>query len=333
MKSTTLIIVLILWVGMLHSQTLTEKYLNKIPALPKDSCNISKVAAENFKQNVSILIDQIKNDIENLKVAENEQSTINEEAVKEHAMQQMSQQYGLSQQQITQMKAGKMSSADKQALANQVLQQQTNMSMSEVQNLSKMSESGRKAYAEALGAEMMATSHGNQNTLSANVSSSNMIQLVQDQQAVMNRINLATRNISNPYSDIENDPNLQKMRKNIDTWHNKMMAMSGIVSDRESKQMDSLAVLIKTTQIKICQNYTPKYMAALRNHYTIIKAMFPDVEKLSEITAQMTKIQTGIEPPKESLEIGNLGNISGYLEKLADAYMYKLYYKEDDNSR
>ena len=92
-----------------------------------------------------------------------------------------------------------------------------------------------------------------------------------------------------------------------------------------------MAALIKTTQLKICQNYTPKYRAAIRNHYALMNSSFPDVEKLGKIISQLAQIQTGIEPPKESIELGKLENIHGYLNKLLDAYKYKLYYKEDDS--
>lgn len=331
MKSLFILSVLLFSASLLQAQSLTANYLKKIPALPKDSCNITREGVENFQQKVSIAISEIENEIENLKAAEDQQSAVNEEAAKKHAMQQMSQQYGLSQQQMAQMKAGKMSDADKQALANQILQQQTNMSMGEVQNLSKMSDAGQKAYAEALGTEMMAAQQSGQNKPATNNKAGDMYKLIQDQQMVMNRINANATKIGNAYNSIDSDPELQKMRKNISSWNSKMMAMSGIVSDKESKQMDSLAVLIKTTQIKICQNYTPKLRAAIRNHYSLMQASFPDLQKLAEITASLTLSQTGVGLPAESVEIGRLETIKGYLDRLKDAYQYKLYFPEEDS--
>jgi len=329
MKTLIILSVLTFSSCFLQAQNLTESYLKKIPPLPKDSCNISREGVENFQQQVSALIDEIENKIENLKVAENEHSEAIEEAAKEHVMQQMSQQYGLSQQQMNQMKNGKMSDADKQALANQILQQQTNMSMSEVENLSKMSKAGQKAYAEALGSEMMAAQQANPAKPAAGSPAGDMYQLVQDQQAVMARINANSLKIIQPYNAVATDPGLQKMKNNIESWHSKIMAMTGI-DYGQGKQMDSLAVLIKTTQIKICQNYTPKYRSAIRNHYSLMTASLPDHRKLGEITANLTKTQTGADMPPESVEIGELESIKGYLNKLKDACQYKLYYPEDD---
>jgi len=329
MKTTIILSFLILSINLAQAQPLTEKYLKKIPDLPKDSCNISKEAADHFQQKVLALIDEIKNEIDKLKEAEKNQGTENEEVAKEHAMQQMSQQYGLSQEQMKQMRSGKMSAADKQALANQVLQQQTNMSIDEVQNLSKMSDAGRKAYANAIGTEMMAVQASNQEEQTSNNSSANMYQLIQNQQTVMSRINATSQNIGKAYNDIESDPELQKMFEDIKTWQNKRMAMAG-VDYGQGPQMDSLSVLIKTTQIKICDKYTPQYHSALGNHYSKMKALLPDQQKLMEITANINKIQTGTEIPAANQELGELESIHGYLNKLANAYQYKLYYPEED---
>ncbi len=312
----------------IQSQTLSGNYLKKIPVLPKDSCNITRVNMEKFAQDVSDIMSQLESEIGTLNNAVDQQNPANEEAAKETAMKQMSQQYGLSAEQMKQMQAGKMSAADKQALANQVLQQQTNMSMGEVKNLSKMSEAGKKAYAEALGAEMMATSQAGQNKQPAN-SGATLQQLIMQQQALMGKINASAQNIGNAYNAVESDPNLQKMLKNIDTWHSKIMSMSGVDAG-QGRQMDSLAVLIKNTQIKICQNYTPKYRAAIRNHHAQMKASFPDQQKLGEITSEMTRLQTGIIPPAEQVEIGKLQSILGYLSKLQNAYQYKLYFPEEN---
>lgn len=329
MKTIVVFLIAIFSVFAAESQTLTESYLKKIPALPKDSCNITREAMEAFQQKVADLKTQIDSEIESLKEAANNKGAVNEEAAKEHAMQQMSQQYGLSPEQMAQMKAGKMSAADKQALANQVLQQQTNMSMSEVQNLSKMSDAGRKAYAEALGAEMMANSEAVNTQQSGNNNAKTLNQLMVEQQAMLNKITTEGRRIGNLYASIESDPDLQKSLQNIDKWHNKMMSMTGI-NYGQGKQIDSLSNLIKTTQIKICQNYTPRYRSALRQHQASMKASIPDIYQLGQLTAQLTKLQTSIEPPAESIETGCLESILGYLGNLEDAYKFKLYFPEEN---
>jgi chemotaxis protein histidine kinase CheA len=283
---------------------------------------------ESFIQKVSDLIEKTENEIDALNEMVNNQQPTNEAAAKANAMQQMSQQYGLSPEEMAKMQSGKMSAAEKQAMANKVLQQQTNMSMGEVQNLSKMSDAGKKAYAEAYGAEMMATAQTDPNQQQKSESAKNMQQLISSQQSILGKINTNSQKIGNMYANIQNDPELKKMQKNIEEWNSKIMAMSG-VDYGQGKQMDSLAVLIKTTQIKICDKYTPKYRSVLRQHLPVMKASLPDIQQLGEVTAELTKAQTGILPPAESTEIGKLQAIKGYLSNLKDAYQFKLYFPED----
>lgn len=326
MKKIVIVCVTLLIVVSVQAQTLTEKYLKMTPVLPKDTCNITRVAVDNFVNQVSQLSEQLSSEIESLENMANNQMKDNEEVAKANAMKQMSQQYGLSPEQMQKMQSGKMSEADKQALANQVMQQQTNMSMGEVQNLSKMSDAGKKAYMEAYGTEMAAAGQTPQNKQNATYAN-NMNQLMAEQQAVMGRLNASGQKISELYAGIENDPNLQKSYQNIEKWKSKQMSMVG-VDYGQGKQMDSLGMLIQKEQVKICDKYTPKYRAAVRQHFDILKTSLPDHEKLSGITAELTKIQTGIVLPDEYTEVGKLQSLKGYLSSLKDAYKFKLYFPE-----
>lgn len=329
MKKLIFLSVFILASVTLPAQSKTEEWLLKIPALPKDSCNITKTAAEEFRQNIADLIEQAEAAIDDLREVADQKSEGNEEIAKAHAMKQMSQQYGVSPEQMEKLKSGKMSAADKQAMADKIVQQQTNMSMSEVQKLSKMSEAGKKAYAEAYGTEMMATQQANPNKQTVSQDAKNMNQLVANQQAILGRINANSLKIGNLYASFENDPNLQKSYRNIEKWNEKLMSMTGI-DYGQGKQMDSLAMLIQKEQIKICDQYTPRYHSALRQHLSILKASMPDYQQLGEITARITKLQTGVDIPAENIEVGNLQAIKGYLGNLKDAYKFKLYFPEEN---
>ena len=287
MKSLLLLIVVLLSGFTLHAQTVTDEILNKIPALPKDSCNITKVATEAFQQKVADVLDFTETEIERLNEIVHQKSKGSEEAAKETAMKQMSQQYGLSPEDMAKMQSGKMSAADKKALADKMLQQQTNMSMGEVQNLSKMSEAGKKAYAEAYVTEMMATGQTNQNQQIAS-NAKKMNQLITEQQAVMGKISASGQKIGNLYASIENDPNLLKSYQNIEKWNEKLMSMTG-VDYGQGKQMDSLSLLIQKEQIKICDKYTPKYRAALRQHFAVLKASFPTTMNWAELQPNLPK--------------------------------------------
>jgi hypothetical protein len=315
-------------VTFVSAQTNSETLLINIPALPKDSCNITHAAIDDFTQKVAAMIEQTENEIDALREKVHAQEPTNEAAAQANVMQKMSQQYGLSPEQMAQMKSGKMSAADKQAIADKILQQQTNMSMAEIKNMSKMSDAGKKAYAEAYGTEMMATAQTDPNQKQKIESARNLNQLMSSQQVVSSKINANSQKAGKMYASIQNDPDLNKMQKNIEEWNSKIMSMTGI-DYGQGKQMDSLGMLIEKTQIKICDKYTPQYRSALRQNLTILKASMPDIQQLGEVTAELTKVQTGVVIPKENTEIGKLQAIKGYLNSLKDAYQFKLYFPKE----
>jgi len=313
------------------AQNISNGYLMKIPALPADSCNVTRAGVERFTQQVSALAGQLKDEIDTLNRTVNRHMKANEGSAQERAMKQMSQQYGMSQSDIEKMKNSKnMTAEEKQAFANKMMSQQTNMTVDEAKNLGKMSEAGRKAYAEAYVTEAMATSQADPKQQAQNDALKSQYYLVNSQQATVKKLSAIEQNISALYSPIEADPERQKMLDRIGQWNNKIMSMTGI-DYGQGKEMDSLAVLIKNEQIAYCNKFTPRYRAALRKHLELLKTSMPDYQSLGKITAEVTKVQTGIEMPAGGTEIPALKAIDAYLNALQDAFDYNLYFPEDEN--
>lgn len=331
MKKTAFFLIAVTLTLSVGAQKIGNGYLMKIPALPADSCNVSRAGAEAFTQEVSSLEAQLKNEIDTLNRVVNQHMKSNEASAQERAVNQMSQQYGMSQADIEKMKNSKnMTAAEKQAMANKMMQQQTNMSMDEVKNLSKMSESGKKAYAEAYATEAMAANQTDPKQQAKNENAKSQYQLVASQQAINSKLSAVSQKIAALYSPIESDPERQKMLDRMGQWHDKIMSMTGI-DYGQGKQMDSLAVLIKNEKIAYCDKYTPMYRAALRKHLEILKTSMPDYQSFGNVTAEVTKAQTGIEMPAGGTEITALQAIDEYLKALKDAFKYKLYFTEDEN--
>ena len=312
------------------AQTRTQEYMKKIPALPKDSCNVTRASAENFMARVAELRDQLVGEIEQIRESIDSHMEANAPTAEANAMKQMSQMYGMSQADLEKMKNAKnMSAADKQALANKMMSQQANMTMDEAKNLAKMSEAGRQAYTEAYATEAMATANTDPNQASRNDYARNLYNNNVSQQAAYDKINEINNRIVALYTPVSNDPERQKMLDRIGAWNSKLTSMMGIVSDSEARIMDSISLRIKNEQIAYCNRYTPQYRAALRKHLQIVKASMPDYISFGEISAATTKSQTGIDMPAEGKELSSLEAVADYLRALQDAYKYKLYYAED----
>jgi len=330
MKKITFFLIALTVTISAGAQKISNGYLMKIPALPVDSCNVTRENAEAFILKISILEAQLKNEIDTLNQTVDQYMKSNAGAAQERAVQQMSQQYGLSQADIEKLKNKNLSAAEKQEIANKMMQQQTNMSMGEVKNLSKMSDAGKKAYAEAYATEAMAANQADPKQQAKNEAAKSQYDMLSSQQAINSKISAINQKIAALYAAIGSDPERQKMLDRMDVWHNKIMSMTGI-DYGQGKQMDSLAVLIKNEKIAYCNKYTPKYRAALRKHLEILKSSLPDYQNLGNITAEVTKAQTGIEMPAEGREVPALQAIDGYLGALQGLYNYKLYFAEEEN--
>ncbi len=312
------------------AQTRTQEYMKKIPAIPKDSCNASRATVDNFVAGVKALRDQLISEIEGIREVVDSHMESNADVTKDKMMKQMSQMYGISQEDMDKMKNAKnMSAADKQALANKMIQQQANMTMDEAKNLSKMSDAGRQAYAEAYATEAMATAKNDPQQAERNNFAGNMIQADAARQDAYLKIQEINNTITTFYNPVEKDPERQKMLDRIDAWNKKLISMSGIVTGSQARVMDSISLRITNEKIAYCNRYTPLFRAALRKHLQTVKASMPVYENIGEIYAETIKIQTGVEMPAAGKELTSMEAVEGYLQALEDVYGFNLYFPGD----
>jgi hypothetical protein len=331
MRKLFLIIMALGIVATATAQSRTAAYMKKLPPLPKDSCNVSKSAVEDFASMVTGLGQELQEELDAIKEMVDTHMAANEENARDNAMSQMSQMYGISKADLEKMRNSKnMSAAEKQALANKMMSQQTNMTMDEAKSVSELSDAGKKAYAEAYAMEAMATQQTDPNQAAKNATARNLYQLTVSQQAANSKVSEIANKISALYTPVDSDPERRAMLNRMAGWQNQLTSMMGIVSDQDARIMDSLSLKLKNEKIAYCTKYTSKYRAALRRHLEIMKASLPDYQNLGNLSAENTKAQTGIEMPAEGKEIPALTAIKEYLEKLRDAYQYKLYFAEDD---
>lgn len=331
MKRILLIILAAGFVLTGAAQTRAQEYIKKIPATPNDSCNASRATVQNYVAGVKALRDQLINEIEGIREAVDSHMESNADVTKDKMMKQMSQMYGISQEDMDKMKNAKnMSAADKQALANKMIQQQANMTMDEAKSLSKMSDAGRQAYAEAYATEAMATAKNDPQQAERNNFAGNMMEADAARQDAYLKIQEINNRITAFYNPVSKDSERQKMLDRIDAWNSKLLSMAGIVTDSQARVMDSISVRIRNEKIAYCNRYTPLYRAALRKHLQTVIASMPVYENFGEISAETTKIQTGVEMPAAGKDLTSMEAVAEYLKALQDVYGFNLYFPEDN---
>ena len=331
MRKLALILIVLSIASMSSAQTVFDSYMKRVPALPRDSCNITKAAMESFVQQCSLISEELSNYIEEIRRKSDENAEANRGTMEKNAINKVQQQYGMSEEDINKLKNSKnMTDAEKKALANKMLMQQTNMSMDEIQKMSKMSEAGKKAYTEAYATEAMANAQANPKKYAPDESARNLFNLTNEQQTLNQKITGGMKKTENMYAEIENDPEGKIMRDNMEKWHEKLMMMMGEVSASEEKVMNKLSDQITNEQIKYCDKFTPRYRAVLMQQLANLKSSVPDCNRLDKVTQELFKLQTSVDSPPEGLEMTSLGLLGAYLDDLKNAYKYKLYYPEDN---
>jgi hypothetical protein len=323
MKKYFLTIVVFCMVTTIHAQNTPESYLKRIPALPKDSCSVTLESNQMYTEKVQSLIDEIQSDIEARNENVNASVEANKDAIEANAMNQVSQMTGMSQADLNKLKNSKnMTAAEKQALANQILMQKTDMSMDEVKKLSTMSEAGKQAYMQAMGTEMMGTSGTNQQTSPAVADIQKTTDLLNQQQTLLNAYIDGQKKIGDQYAAIDNAPKAKAMLDNILKWQQKQRSFGEIVSNAQAKVIDSLEVLINAERVKYCNLQTPKYRAQLRNHLSVVKSSLPEYRKYGKVNCAYISNQTKIEQPAEMIDVPALEAIKSYLGCLKNVHKY-----------
>ncbi len=331
MKKTLLFLIALAITVMTFAQSRMADYMMKIPALPRDSCNISKTDADNFNQKVSFLIDEVSNDIQERGRKAKEYTEKNRGTMENTAVKQLQEQYNMSDKNINKLKNSKnMSEEEQEALVSKMMMQKTNMSLDELKKMSKMSDAGKAAWAESYATEAMANAQADPKKYAPDENARKLIDLTNEYKSLNQKINAGYQNITKMYDAIDNDPERKAILENISELNEKLMPMVGYVTASEEKIMIKLADQIKNEQIKYCDKFTPQYRAALKKHLTKFKYSLPDCERFDELTCELMKIQTGVDVSPTIVGTSSLVALKAYLMSLSAAYKYKLYYPDNN---
>jgi hypothetical protein len=144
------IIIAVLLICQVQASKTPEELLASLPAPPGNSCQASPAEKEIHVSTVDRIIDDIDEEID-------KRRAIAERPLGNETMAALAARHGLSQEDLARVASGQeLTEAEKEALADKMLNQKHNISMAEARQLQKMSEQAREAWARAYAAELMA---------------------------------------------------------------------------------------------------------------------------------------------------------------------------------
>lgn len=327
MKKNLVISVFICYSVIAMSQVTPEAFLGEIPALPANVCDGKLSDKTEYLTRVSDLSDKLKLEISRRKNETEENVKQNEGQMKAN----MAKKSGLSDAEIARLENGKeLTETEKDAMVDRMLQQNHNMSMGDIKDMKSMSEEEKKAWAGKYAAGQMADARGNPDQVKAGQEQAGKTyQLASEQKMLLDKISAREENILKQYTELDHKASVLKVK--LDQDINPLQKELSQINDGEgSTQADvehAQRVLnqIHSFQVRYCEDITPQYHDVLNRNLISVKSALPDYYRLEEITAELTRIQTGVDAEMFRPGLMAMQAVHEYVKKLNEVYKFVLY--------
>jgi hypothetical protein len=323
MKTTIIFTVIILFFKITQAQSGSNDFLGKIPAVPTNVCVADNESQNQFEEKISAIIRDLDSQILDLK----KQSKPDEAKAKAQAEQMLKQQ-GLSQDDVDKMKNKKMTKEDKQAMAEKMMQQYTNMSMAEVNSMKNLSKEGKQAYMEGYAAEAQATAQANAKNNKTTEVKTNYADILSQRNDLYQNIKNQQQDVLKKYQQVEQDAGGLKMVEKMNSLRARMSQLvggggEGGWNEKDKKEYDNTKAELNQLKKDYCQHMSPLYFSALNYHLANLQSSYNDYQKLDEMTGKMDNTIVTIGTTGKGGNIEYFEWAKTYLQNLKDAYKYK----------
>ena len=307
-----------------------EAFIGMLPSPPGDICSEGENSGRSaFMQQVGDLNNKLSEEMSRRKDEIEEKMDNNKDKMMQNAMARTGVSPELMQQMMALEKANKGATGDqkkayeaqKKALAGQMMQQSTNISMGEIENLKKMDKAGKTAWAEAYAtekkAEVMADPKAYQDKTAADMKD---FKLMQKQKQLADSLGAQVVKFGKQFEELETSKEAQNLLTQIDQLEDELnnLYKKNNVSGKEIIAKENA---IRNLQLSYCNLLTPKYLDVLARYKSFTQASIAPYYKLEKLTNQVSAKQTGVELNMEPGLMG-LQSVGSYLTKLSEVYKY-----------
>ncbi len=331
MKTTLAVFLLIFSVNFLMAQTMPEAFLGLLPNPPGGICNEGENDAKSdFILKVGEVHDKLQEEISRRRDEIEDKVDKNKGKMQENAMARTGVSPELMQQMMALEKQSKGATGDqakaykaqKKALADQMIQQSSNISMGEIENLKKMDNAGKTAWATAYAtekkAEVMADPQAYQQKTASDMKD---YKLMQKQKQLADSLGAQSTKYMKQFQDLENDKDAQALLTQIDEMEAKLDEEYKKENRPNDNAIKSLNSSIRNLQISYCNLQSPKYLDILSKYKSFTQSSIASYYRLEKLTNQVNATQTGVDLTTEPGMMG-LQQVGAYLSKLSDVYRY-----------
>jgi hypothetical protein len=313
MKATIVLFIIFVAGFSLSAQKKPESFISDIPLIPNSVC--SKESRDQFLTGVFQLNTELSEEISRRKNAAKQNTKGMDEQAARNMMNQMG--YSVSDADIQKMKTA--SKEEKKAMADKMLQQNMNMSMDEVQRVSKMSDAGKQAWSEGITTEMMADAQANPDKYKTSQKTSmGMYEMVQEQSHLAQKIQSEIMKFEEKLAEFN------KLKEKAFLEYNKCC------DDVDKKYADKVNHFLgdeyaepKMAEKETCyKNYCgfilPKYKTLLDERFRDLVASGADYNRLDELSNELSIATTGSKNEIFEPGLTYLEALKDYMKHLAD---------------
>jgi hypothetical protein len=312
------------------AQAMPESFLSRLPSPPGNACSTGENTGKSeFVEAVGKVDQELTEEIQNRRDKMEQKFEANEDKMKQNAIARTGVSPQLMQQMMAIEKASKGATgeqkkaydAQKKALAGKMMEQSTNISMGEIENLKKMDKAGKTAWAEAYAtekkAEVMADPKAYQDK---NASLMKDVKLVQKQQQLADSLGGKQMKYFKQIEDLEKDKSgidIQTKIKMLESEINELYKQERVSDEAIRSKQNAMRDL----QIQYCNLMTPKYLDIVAGYKSFLMSSLKDYYRLEKLTNQVNAAQTGVEVNMEPGLMG-LEQVKAYSKLLSGAYRF-----------
>ena len=327
------------------AQKSVYNYLTDIPNLPGAPCERNDAAPKNFKTDVSKVLDELSKEIAARNKKTKDYMKTHEKEAKANALQNSGLVLTPEQMKVMQQENKHMTAEQKKQLADQVMQQNMNVSMDELQGLKKdgkhvdpkAAENWTQAYASEKNAEREINPEKDG---AAQIKSKQTNDIVSELNEIQQRLYAGENKYTEKLNVLQHDADSMYLvlRRQTDPLHAEIDTLqSQLARDKASckceleeaskkvfARVTFLQEMIQTAEYNYCLPLTPRYLDIVKEYNTYIVTTFNDCNKAEELQAEINYRQTGVKDPEFRPGLLALQAVHHYAELVSNVYKYKI---------
>ena len=325
------------------SQQNANSLLGRLPEPPAGACGLSSEARQAYLGQLEAVDKDIQAALEKRKEAQEAHVQQNEEKWNKQMMKQM----GLTDAQIARAEKGDdLSDEETSELADQVMQQRSNISLDEVKKLGTMDEKGQQAWAKAYASEVAANVQAqtpDERTAAQKEQSrvKNLVTITREQQDFFKKNNAEGMALIQRMT--EWDQEAQKAyAQQITPIDQRLAKCQEAQSRAEGKQSDALAKQIeqiekeRNTALKnYCTQFTPNYCDMLRRYLAWAKGAVGGFDRYEELENEKFRLQSNAPDAVLLVSVGTAGiqEAADCVNLMRSAFKYRLFSDDTEGTK